>query len=356
MVKMTTEEKRKELFEMLQKAVDLEFTTIPPYLIAALSIHKDANRESFSIIHSVYMEEMLHIILAANTLNAIGGSVKFGKENMPSFPLTIDFKGENFRNREFEISLERFSKDAVYTFMQIELPDYWPEDDEPETRQVEIPGYTIGEFYELIKTKLTDLSNEIGEENLFIGKPEYQVPLDFYWSGGGKPVLVKNLKDALEAMDVIIDQGEGASVIHLDDGDSEFFDQKNEVPHYFRFNEIYVGRRYKIDDDPLLPPTGEPFPVDYTKVYPIKSNCKSSDFIGTPKLQELNTEFNTHYTTMQIGMEQAFSGDPKALYRAIMNDMHKMASIATEMFSIPIEGDPDNLNGAPSFEWVDLPV
>lgn len=353
---MTIDQKKQELFEMLQKAVELEFTTIPPYLIAALSIKPNSNRESFSIIHSVYMEEMLHIILAANTLNAIGGKVRFRKENIPSYPLTIEFKGKKFKNREFEISLQRFSPEAIYTFMQIELPDYWPEEKMLKAKKVQIDGYTIGEFYESIKTKLTDLCKEIGEENVFTGNKDYQIPIDFYWNGGGRPITVLKLEDALKALDVIIDQGEGASVQNIDDHDKAFFGEKNEVAHYFKFNEIYVGQKYKPNDNPLKPPTGELFPVDYSLVFPIKPNCKSEDFIDTPKLAELNTEFNTHYTLMLKRMENAFNGCPKELYPAIMNDMHQMAKIAIEMGQISIANNPDNFTGAPSFEWVDLPI
>lgn len=352
---MTTEQKLEEIYEMLQKAVELEFTTIPPYLVAALSIIPKYNRESFKIIHSVYMEEMLHIILAANTLNAIGGRVSFQKENIPTFPLIIDFKGKRFKNRQFSISLERFSRKSVYTFMQIELPDYWPEEKELLTKKVEIPGYTIGEFYELIKTKLKALCEEIGEENVFTGNPALQIPIDFYWNGGGRPITVKKLSHALEALDVIIDQGEGASVHSVEDQD-EFFGEQNEVAHFFRFNEIYVGRKYKPNDNPLKPPTGDPFQVDFSKVYPIKSDCKAADFENTPKLQELNTEFNRHYTQMLTRMQEAFSGNPKALYPAIMNDMHKMARIATAMMQIPISDHPEKLTGAPSFEWIELPI
>lgn len=353
---MTIDQKKQELFEMLQKAISLEFTTIPPYLIAALSIHPNSNRESFSIIHSVYMEEMLHIILAANTLNAIGGKVIFNKETIPSYPLTIDFKGKKFKNREFEISLQRFSREAIYTFMQIELPDYWPEEKMLKSKKVQIDGYTIGEFYESIKTKLTNLCLEFGEENVFTGHKAFQIPIDFYWSGGGKPITVLNLQDALAAIDVIIDQGEGTSVQTINDNDSAFFEEKNEVAHYFKFNEIYVGRKYKPNDHPLHPPTGETIAVDYTAVFPIKPNCKSDDFKATPKLAELNTEFNTHYTLMLKRMEKAFNGSPKELYPAIMNDMHQMAKIAVEMGQIPIVDDVNNYTGAPSFEWIDLPI
>jgi hypothetical protein len=353
---MTTQEKKQELYEMLQKAFELEFTTIPPYLLAALSLHPNSNRESFSIIHSVYMEEMLHMILAGNTLNAIGGKVALNKDTIPKFPLTIDFKGQKFKNREFEVSLERFSKKSINTFMQIELPDYWPETKLLKTKKVEIPGYTIGEFYNSIKTKLTNLCNEIGEKEVFTGNPENQISVDFYWGAGGKPVIVTNLNEALEALDIIIDQGEGASMQNINDGDHQFFGEKNEVAHYFRFNEIYVGKKYKPNDNPLEPPTGEDFLVDFSKVFPIKANCKSEDFIETPKLEELNTEFNTHYTLMAQKMEKAFNGFPKELYSAIMNDMHQMAKITLEMAQIPIANNPDNETGAPTFEWIELSI
>ncbi len=122
---MTPKEKIIELREMLQKAVELEFATIPPYLTAAFSIHPKANRSSFEIIHSVYMEEMLHMVLAANVLNAIGGTIKLGKENIPKYPLNLEFKGEKFKDRDFNINLERFSLDSIGIFMKIELPDNW---------------------------------------------------------------------------------------------------------------------------------------------------------------------------------------------------------------------------------------
>ena len=352
---MTSEEKIKELHEMLQMAVELEFATIPPYLTAAFSIHPKANRSSFSIIHSVYMEEMLHMVLAANTLNAIGGKVVLNEKTIPSYPLTLEFQGQRFKDREFEVNLERFSKDAIETFLKIELPDYWPEDIMLKAApRMEVPGYTIGEFYNLIKTKLKELCEELTEEKVFVGDPDHQVSEAFYWSGGGKPIAVKGLKDALLAIDVIIDQGEGVSEMPLSDGDEAIFGEQNEVPHFFRFNEIYVGQKYNIDDDPLLPPTGDLMPVDWEAVHKIKKNCKASDFENTSHLMSLNTQFNRHFTLMLQGIEKAFNGHPKSLYSAIMNDMHGMAKIAYEMVQIPINGDPDGQTGSPTFEIIKL--
>jgi hypothetical protein len=55
-------------------------------------------------------------------------------------------------------------------------------------------------------------------------------------------------------------------------------------------------------------------------------------------------------------MEKAFNGFPKELYSAIMNDMHQMAKITIEMAQIPIANDPDNLTGAPTFQWIELSI
>ena len=57
----------------LQVAIELEHATIPPYLYALYSIAPGTNQAAASIIRSVVLEEMLHLTLAANILNAVGG-------------------------------------------------------------------------------------------------------------------------------------------------------------------------------------------------------------------------------------------------------------------------------------------
>lgn len=354
MTTKTTEEKRKYLQELLQLAVELEFATIPPYLTAALSIKPNANRSSFEIIHSIYMEEMLHMVLAANTLNAIGGTVKLGPKNIPSYPLKMTFEESAFKDREFDIDLEKFCKNSIETFLKIEMPDNWEEDKSfLKAEGVDIPGYTIGEFYNLIIDELKNLCEAIGEENVFIGDPTHQIGEDFYWSSGGKPIAVTCLNQAEEALDIIIEQGEGAPGKPLSDGDHSFFGQEEEVPHFYRFNEIYWGRKYKKGDNPRKP-TGEELPIDWEAVYPIKKNCKSTDFEESPLLASLNTQFNQHFTLMLQGIEKALNGNPKSLYPAIMNDMHGMAKIGYQMVQIPIHDDPESEHGAPTYEWIDL--
>ena len=58
----------------LQWAIEIEHRIIPPYLCALYSIKPGRNREASEAITSVFIEEMLHMTLAANVLNAIGGA------------------------------------------------------------------------------------------------------------------------------------------------------------------------------------------------------------------------------------------------------------------------------------------
>jgi hypothetical protein len=81
--RMTTERLR----ELLEAAVQLELATIPPYLCALYSIHPGTNTEAALVLRSVVVEEMLHMVLSANVLNAIGGRPRVsGPDRAPHYP------------------------------------------------------------------------------------------------------------------------------------------------------------------------------------------------------------------------------------------------------------------------------
>lgn len=61
------------LREHLQWAIELEHFTLPPYLCALYSLDAGRNPEATEVLASVLVEEMLHMTLAANLLNAVGG-------------------------------------------------------------------------------------------------------------------------------------------------------------------------------------------------------------------------------------------------------------------------------------------
>ena len=72
-----------ELQGSLLTAIQLEFSTIPPYLCAEWSIDSDPSGVT-DMIHGVVMQEMLHYGLACNMYTATGGSLS-GEIATPDF-------------------------------------------------------------------------------------------------------------------------------------------------------------------------------------------------------------------------------------------------------------------------------
>src|SRR5207237_10567868 len=176
----------------------------------------------------------------------------------------------------------------------------------------------------------------------------WQLEDDYYWSSGGKIIEVHDLATAKAALDVLITQGEGAP-----DLTKSFIPEKPlKMGHYFRFAEIFYEQHYVGGDSPTKPPTGSPLHVDYSAVYPIKVNATAADYAADADLTKLNDAFNGRYTMILRQLEQSLSGTPKTLYTAIMNGMHGLTEIASNMMSKPIEGDAGGRNGCPTFEWL----
>src|SRR4051795_1861325 len=111
------------LHSYLYAALQLEHATIPPYLTALYSIHPNTNLDAFHVIRVVAGEEMLHLTLTANVLNAVGGSPNLtGADFVPTYPAFLP-DGEN----DFQVDRQRFSREALDTFLKIERPDGAPD-------------------------------------------------------------------------------------------------------------------------------------------------------------------------------------------------------------------------------------
>ena len=73
---------REDLYPWLQNAIELEHSTIPPYLTAMFSLKPGTNDEIARLIGSIVHEEMLHMTIVGNILIAIGGHPAI---NVPRF-------------------------------------------------------------------------------------------------------------------------------------------------------------------------------------------------------------------------------------------------------------------------------
>jgi bacterioferritin (cytochrome b1) len=111
-VTASTINSRADLISYLDAALALEHATIPPYLTAYYSIHSTTNSDAAHIIRVVAVEEMLHLTLVANVLNAVGGSPDLTRPGfVPAYPAYLP-DGEC----DFTVDLRPFSKEAVETF------------------------------------------------------------------------------------------------------------------------------------------------------------------------------------------------------------------------------------------------
>ena len=164
----------------LNLAMTVEHSTIPPYLCALYSIPDGTNEEVASVIRTVVLEEMLHMVLVANLTNAVGGTIRVNdRESVPTYPRLL-LPGSNV-----VVELQKFSPAAIELFMQIERPDPSYADTCSESNGTDQYS-TIGQFYKAVREGLNGLVERYGESVVFCGDPHLQVTPEYYYGGAGQ--------------------------------------------------------------------------------------------------------------------------------------------------------------------------
>src|ERR1700721_79343 len=96
-----------DLFEFLQSAIELEHSTIPPYLAALSSTAPAKNDVVAGIIRSIVVQEMLHMTIAANVLNAIGGAPAINQAGfIPAYPGPLPMMVDD----DLKVGLEKLTR------------------------------------------------------------------------------------------------------------------------------------------------------------------------------------------------------------------------------------------------------
>ncbi len=181
----------------LQNAIELEHSTIPLYLYALYSLNPASNTEIADIIQSVVIEEMLHMTLSSNVLNALGGSPKIDRPDfIPSYPGPLPGGVQS----ELEVNLAPFSMEQLATFLQIEEPEN-PQNFPVGTLAL-VDTITIGEFYAAISNAIAALG-----DSAFVNPPRNQVGPDLM----EESIVVVDVTTAQQAINIIIQQGEGTT-------------------------------------------------------------------------------------------------------------------------------------------------
>lgn len=337
---------RAELISYLDAAMALEHATIPVYLTAYYSIHSTTNSDAAHIIRVVAVEEMLHLSLVANVLNAVGGSPDLTRPGfVPSYPAYLP-DGED----DFTVDLRPFSTEAVETFCKIERPRKAPNADSRLVRSATdkpmlaasptaegIRFFSIGEFYDEIVEGLERLA--AADPGLFCGNESRQVGPEYFYSGGGAIIPVRDLDSARRALRFITAQGEG-----LDTG---VYDADGEMAHYYRFRQLQIGRYYQKGDQPDSP-SGAKLDIDWGKVFKVKVSPRLSDYPAGSELAAAAEDFNAGYSVFLALLTKAFNGEPNRLQEAIWY-MFRLRDGFNRLMRNPLPGS-DGLHAAPTFE------
>jgi hypothetical protein len=359
------EEKLAKLKEMMQTAIELEHSTIPPYLCALYSIKGETNKIASEIIKSVVLEEMLHMIMAANLLNAVGGRPQIGDGErnddgtfMPSYPTNLPGNIDP----ALRVGLGCFSPESIHTFIQIEHPAR-EASEARDGSSGDVEFATIGEFYTALLAQIKELESSAQKagETIFIGDESLQVTSEYYYGAGGKLYSVNDLASAEMVIEEIVGQGEGDLGSIFDDPtldpdkDFRLFEPSvTEYAHYFRFKEVKYGRYYASTDSAHRDginkglPTGDKFEVNWEEVYPMQPNPKMSDLPkGSPTYLK-SLDFNQTYSKLLDYIHQACNGKQAVLKDGIIL-MYQLKYKAIELMSIPIT---ETETAGPSFEYV----
>jgi hypothetical protein len=348
-----------ELRDYLRVALQLEHATIPPYLTALYSIHPVTNVDATRILRVVAVEEMLHLSLVANLLNAVGAEPDLTTPGfVPPYPTHLP-DGET----DFEVSLQPFCPAALDTFMQIERPasiggeeiGLVAKDSSPRTLVPAVTDddgtklhfYSIGEFYQAIDQGLRRLDDEMSArgEKLFAGDPSRQVTPELYYSGGGEIVPVLDVESAGEAIRLISEQGEGLG--------GAIYDEEDELSHYYRFQQLILGRYYQPGDEGGAP-SGPTFEVDWDAVYPAKVDATLADYPVGSELRAAVVEFSRAYQDFLGKLTEAFTGRPDLLVPAV-GDMFRIKELMSQIMRNPIPGS-DGVHAGPIFGAVETEV
>lgn len=311
------------LVNNLHAAMAVELTTIPTYLYAYWTLKTKEEGGSYygslaaRVIMSVLTEEMLHLGLVANVLNALGEKPTLNHQHfIPKYPAPI--LRHSTGQYGFEVGLLRFSPAALNTFLEIELPS-WKIDDAPEGG-MERGWDTIGEFYAAVESQLTaDLDYSHGNQLAGFNNP-----------GLGQMIQVNSQDTALEALELIVDQGEGY--------DQEESDGDNELSHYQKF--LNIQQWINQGNINLATDVHQVIDNPFNEVY-------------TAAQQAANLAFNSTYSELLDVLQTAFVNGDSSLFGTPTGLMVKLTQQAAVLRQSGFVTGTPFLPG-PTFEYVSV--
>ena len=341
-----------DLRAALQQALLVEHAVIPPYLAALLSLKPGQNLEVADIIGGVLREEMLHLALVANLLNAVGGKPQIGRPGLvPTYPgrlpgpvlpdLTVRLRKctvEHIRDVFLTIELpqqpmvdgRRFGGRVIDRgSLRVDTHGQVLAADPAEMTRLtgffgkaEYEPMTIGWFYTQIARALIRLN---GSGKLFTGDPGLQVS----WpTAPGTLYRITDLRSALLALHEIIEQGEGTPQDLDDDPDPE------RLGHYYRFQQIVQGRLLIKNASGRWVYEGAPVRLDPEGVHPMEDDPDAYRNVAGSAGRRQSELFNEMYTNVLSSLNDVFNGATDRLLDAV-GLMFSLQVQASKLFDLP---------------------
>jgi hypothetical protein len=305
---------------MLQAAIGIEFGTLPPYLYALYSIRAATNAGAVQRIRSIVLQEMVHMCLGCNILNALGGDPVLTPPSYPGpLPGGIGPDGTPLIMHVFP-----FSKEAMEQATAIEQPEDPPDFPVHQLLLEAAVGpktVTIGQYYAALDAFLSTLPASAWTQN------RRQIGDDQFFAGQLYPI--GSYADAHKAIGQIVSEGEGTKKDPLDFQD--------EPAHYYRFEEILRDKVLTKDANPLGYAWGpETLGVDWSAVYPGIADPASHDFSNEPAAaKSAQQACDAAYTTLVQELAQAVTGVSGALGQAV-RAMFALRAAAFQAFTTPL--------------------
>ncbi len=309
------------LRNMLQLAISLESSTIPPYLVAMWSVI-DQNDPITDLFLQILLQEMLHMGIACNLLNSIGGSVRIAYADVvPTYPGHLPGNV----HPGLVVGLEPLSKDLIAkVFMTIEEPECGP-----------IKYYlgqtypTIGEFYSAIQDRVKLL------------RPDEIAPTKQLASAKLGLTPIGTVPQALAALETIKEQGEGTS------SSPKYGPNPGDFAHYYVFGEMYHGKRLVEVTPGNWEYSGAA--VDFPKpdgIYPMAPILAT----GYPESMAFNRAFTNMLQELQQAWDLGHEGGGDGHLTAAETQMGSLGDPAAQLMTTKIPGS--NLTYGPCFKLV----
>jgi hypothetical protein len=335
---------REQLIHLLTEAAELEHNILCSYLYAAFSL-KSGVEEGLSereaeavtqwrrVILNVAVEEMGHLAIVNNLLVAIGGAPHFNRPNLPV--------AEGYLPACFAVHLTPFDEATLDHFIFLEHPEGSSIQDHDtfgaeaevvrEVKDIRLTPSaedyeTIAELYGMIREGLQSLVARQGSLAFVAASSARQIGPDVANLPGVS--VITDLPTALQALDVIVEQGEGSP-------------QESEDSHFARFNAIKTEWAELKSSSPAFEPA---HPAAHNPVMRRPADPTSRVWITAPEAVRHLDLANAIYGQVLVLLEEAYAPsvcatDRRAFFQAAMSLMHALSMLGQKLARMPASPD-----------------